>query len=404
MSFQPAALRRAATVVGAAGISVLLVVASGAQAQMPQDPQMPQAPQMQMGAPAPAQGSVGPSLKQVFAGTLAAVLQSTGVGVAGVLTQAIGGAITGWFNKPAARLNQAAAGAGTAPGMAPAAMGAASMPPGGMGDPSMGMGGMPPGPTGMPDPSMGMGGMAQSAPAGMPDPSMGMGGMAPPATTGMAGMAPPPGAMGDPSMGMGGMAPSSPTIYAGVAFEVHARMPGGSYTPVDPATHTFSTGERFVVHYRPSLPGQVMVMNVNPLGQEKQIDMVNVAAGELARLGPYEFRDNTGDETLRLILLPCRTDAMMASTRDIVRVEDDEAPLPGAAPMAAAPAAAPAGPLAGLSQCSAPGTRSVRPQTRDIAKVESEDGTMFALDQVSSQEIASGDLTPREITIAFRHR
>jgi hypothetical protein len=38
--------------------------------------------------------------KQLFAGTLSAVLQTTGVGLATGLTQVMTGAIQNWFNKP----------------------------------------------------------------------------------------------------------------------------------------------------------------------------------------------------------------------------------------------------------------------------------------------------------------
>jgi hypothetical protein len=49
-------------------------------------------------------------------------------------------------------------------------------------------------------------------------------------------------------------------------------------------------------------------------------------------------------------------------------------------------------------------SRDVRPQTRDIVKVGAEEGTMFALDQVSQQEIQAGSITPRELTLTFNHR
>jgi hypothetical protein len=200
-------------------------------------------------------------------------------------------------------------------------------------------------------------------------------------------------------------APSMPAeLYAGLAYEVHATGRDGSVQRVDPAVHTFATGDRFVVLYRPTLPGRVRILNVNPLGQESEIDAVNVAAGELARLGPYEFRGNKGEERLRLVLEPCRSDQMTAATRDIVRA--DAPPTAGAA-YGGMPAAPPsiAAPALGLQSCDAQmGTRSLGVRTRDIAKVAVEDGTMYALDPISKQEASSGLIAPREITISFRHR
>jgi hypothetical protein len=43
-------------------------------------------------------------------------------------------------------------------------------------------------------------------------------------------------------------------------------------------------------------------------------------------------------------------------------------------------------------------------QTRDIRKVAVEGMTGFALDPVSAAEFSSGQVTPREVTISFRHR
>jgi hypothetical protein len=167
---------------------------------------------------------------------------------------------------------------------------------------------------------------------------------------------------------------------------------------VDPATHVFMTGDRFVVMYRPSLPGQVSIYNVNPLGQEKLIDSVNVAAGELTRLGPYEFRANTGTEVLRLSLSPCRNDAMLAMTRDIVKVDE----MPAA--MSSTAMSSPSSPALGLESCSTVASRSLRPQRRDIVKVGAEDGTMFALDPVTPQEMQTGNYTSRDLTLTFNHR
>jgi hypothetical protein len=152
--------------------------------------------------------------------------------------------------------------------------------------------------------------------------------------------------------------------------------------------------------YRPSLPGQVALYNVTldregrPLGPEKLIDTVNVAAGELTRLGPYEFRYNSGNEVLRLVLTACRNDQLMATTRDIVKVDD----FPSPAQAAAAPGSI------SFPNCATVASQTVRPQTRDIVKVGAEEGTMFALDPVSPQEIQAGNFTPRELTLTFNHR
>jgi hypothetical protein len=185
-------------------------------------------------------------------------------------------------------------------------------------------------------------------------------------------------------------APAAPgtsgEVFAGLAFEVHAVVPGGATIPVNPATHEFRTGDRFVVHYRPTLPGQMTVFNINPAGIQSQIDRVDLAAGQLAQLGPYEFAAMTGDEQLRLVLSPCSTPELLAATRDIVNVANA---APGALNLAA---------------CS-PVTRSIRDvPTRDIRKVGVEGTTAFALDPVSANEFSSGQLTPREVTIVFRHR
>ena len=334
-------------IVAAFVIPACLAVGVGAQMT---DPNMQPAPYMQPADPNAPPASGKKVFKQLFAGTLAAVLQASGVGLATGLTTAMSGAIQNWFNKPP-----------KAPGMDAAAAG---------------MGGMPT------SPDLSMGGMtaAPGMPMGMPQP------MTPPDMNAMPAM--PPGMNAMPA------APAAmPSLYAGLAYEVQAIRNGQAMT-VDPATHSFATGERFVVMYRPSLPGQVAIYNVNPLGQETQIDAVNVAAGELTRLGPYEFRATTGREVLRLILSPCRDDGLMATTRDIVKVDE----------MSSAPAGVPVSGALVLPNCSVVAARTDRPQTRDIVKVDSEDGTMFALDPVSQQEIQAGSFTPRELTLTFTHR
>jgi hypothetical protein len=157
---------------------------------------------------------------------------------------------------------------------------------------------------------------------------------------------------------------------------------------VDPATYSVRTGDRFRVYYRPALPGRVDVFNVNAAGQNAQIDTVNVAAGDLATMGPYEFTRLTGEETLILRLSACATPSMLAPTRDIVKAAD--------APMS--------GPQFG--SCSDVVTRGIKRKTkvRDIQKVSMEGGTSFALDAVSPAEMSSGQYAPRQVTITLHHR
>ena len=176
-----------------------------------------------------------------------------------------------------------------------------------------------------------------------------------------------------------------------MAFEVHALGPHGSSTVVDPATHAFQTGDRFVLLYRPSMPGRIEVVNVNPRGVQTTIDTTQVAAGQLMTLGPYEFTDTSGSETLCLVLTPCSDPALLAATRDIVKVGGSP-PFPDAATGSSS-----------LPLCSSPGAQAPT-QTRDIRKVQSDQGTTYALDAVTPQEISTGQYAARQITITFNHR
>jgi hypothetical protein len=191
------------------------------------------------------------------------------------------------------------------------------------------------------------------------------------------------------------LTPSAPTsygntLYAGVAYEVHAIAQGGSAVPVNPATHAFRTGDQFVVYYRPSMPGRMEVYNVNPFGQQTRIDSVSMAAGQMAKLGPYQFAASKGQESLRLVLMPCSSAELMATTRDIVNVSGNMSGTSTAG---------------GFSLASCTATRSVKNiKTRDITKVAMDGMTGFALDPVSSQEYSSGQLDARDVTIAFHHQ
>ncbi len=194
-------------------------------------------------------------------------------------------------------------------------------------------------------------------------------------------------------------APGDNGLFAGIAYEVHAIGADGSATPVNSATYDFHTGDRFKLYYRPSLPGRMEIYNINPTGQQTLIDSSNMAAGQLSELGPYLFTNQAGDESLRLVLSPCSSPQLLARTRDIVRA-DAPPPAPGAA-------AEPTGSGVQLSTCGAPTTRGIdrkKVRTRDIEKVAVDGTTSFALDPVSRQEQASGVVETREVTIIFRHR
>jgi hypothetical protein len=181
-------------------------------------------------------------------------------------------------------------------------------------------------------------------------------------------------------------------VYAGIAYEVQAISADGHSTPINPATHVFRSGDKFTVYYRPSLPGHMKVYNVNPAGKQTLIDASNMAAGQLITLGPYQFTNLSGDESLRLVLAPCSTRQLLASTRDIVRAD------------AAEQAAPRTGSAVQLASCGAPTTRGLDVHTRDIQKVAVDGTTSFALDAVSQQELAAGQVMAREVNIVFHHR
>lgn len=274
--------------------------------------------------PQPSGAGAVPSMKQIFAGTLATVVQVYGGALLGGIAQVITGRLVDWFGRKLE--SPAAPASGLAPdaevGGAPAAQ---------LLDPGQAV----------PQP------MPPGAPVASPD-----------------------------------------GIAAGLAFEVHRLGPGGTTTFVDPAAPDFRTGERFVVFFRPSLPGRMEIYNINPAGQQQLIDTQELAAGQLTRLGPYEFTAMTGDEQLRLVMQPCSSPALTSATRDIVRVPDA---IPAESGLA----------LPGCAMLPSPSAGTV--PTRDIRKVSVEDGTSFALDRVSGEELASGQVAPREVTLRFRH-
>jgi hypothetical protein len=358
-------------------------------------------------------------MRDVFAATLAAVVQSTGVTAADAVSAGLNGAISGWLDRKNQRTTKntmsyygAQPGYAPYPGEQPGAPG--PIPQGypqvpgnaGNGYPSTGYPGTDTSSNGYPNTgypgtdgsSNGYPGPGTQNPAypgtnpsdnGYPStgvPNSGYPGTSPDSgypSTGAAN-AGYPGVPGGDYPGATGAG----SLYAGFAYEIHAIGAGGYAQPVDPATHAFRTGDRFKVVYRPSLPGQVDVYNVNAAGQTSRIDTLGVAAGQLAELGPYEFADMKGSETLILSLAPCSTAALMTATRNIVKV----------------PTSAGANGSFQLSQCGAAATRGLRTKTRDIRKVSVENGTSFALDPLAAGEISSGDVAPRQITISLQHQ
>ena len=181
-------------------------------------------------------------------------------------------------------------------------------------------------------------------------------------------------------------------LYAGIAYEVHIAGADGTFSaPVNSATYEFHTGDKFMVYYRPSLPGHMEIFNINAAGKRTLIDSSNMAAGAMTGLGPYQFTNDGGDETLLLVLSPCSTPQLITTTRDIVKLDTTAPPSPQSNPIQ-------------LGNCGAPTARGLDVHTRDIEKVAVEGSTSFALDPVSPKELKSGQVTPREIPIVFHHR
>jgi hypothetical protein len=178
-------------------------------------------------------------------------------------------------------------------------------------------------------------------------------------------------------------------LQAGVAYEVDAIGRDGSTKAVDPARHVFRTGDRFQVFYRTTLPGRVRVFNIDPRGSESRIDSLEVAAGQLVALGPYQFVDGKGAETLKLVLAPCSSQVLTAATRAIVKA--------GTVQAAADPALR-------ISDCGDAKLRGLRSKTRSIRKTSIDGSTVFALDPMTTDEISTGRVDAREVRIALQHR
>lgn len=181
----------------------------------------------------------------------------------------------------------------------------------------------------------------------------------------------------------------APGHAVGVAYEVHVLERDGGSHAVDPAKHVFHTGDRFQVHFRPALPGRITVSNVDPNGNESRIDQSQLAAGQLATLGPYRFVDAKGSETLKLRLEPCSSPTLAAASRAIVKAGTV---APGSA-----------GTLR-ISDCSEALARGYGAKTRAITKTSLDGATNFALDPMERDEMASGQLTARDVAITLQHR
>jgi hypothetical protein len=372
------------------GLIATIVVSSGvvgaAQAADPYPaPAYPQQyPQPYPQAQYPQQLGAQPnSMRSVFASTVASVAQSTGSAAIVAVADGLTGALKNWFdNRRQKRGTNGALGANyPAPMSMPAPM------------PMPGPGGIPqPGDPNNYPPTNEPAWNSPASAGNVPPPNSaapnGNDGGYPPTNYPNVGYPDP----GYPPAGDANTPPAAPPgqLYAGIAYEIHLLQPDGSTAPVDIERYPFRTGDQFRVYYRPSLPGRVDVYNINPAGQQAQIDSSKVASGELASLGPYQFTDLEGDETLILRLTPCLTPALFATTRSIVKVQGAQ---PGYT----------SDPL-GIGDCNAPATRGLRTKTRDIRKVTVEGGTSFALDPIAPTELGAGDMSPRQVTITLHHR
>jgi hypothetical protein len=132
--------------------------------------------------------------------------------------------------------------------------------------------------------------------------------------------------------------------------------------------------------------GIVEAFNIDNTGREELIDQQQLAAAQFVTLGPYEFVNVKGSETLRVNLRPCVGNAGGAASRGLVRAQ--------IRPELAAV----------LLNCEDPALNQQKTAARGITKVAVEGGTNFALDPVSRSEIASGQIAPREVSIRFQHQ
>ena len=343
-------------------------------------------------------------MRALFAQSLAQVVQTGGSAAVVAVADGLTGALKSWFDNKRLRkgqngaLNAGSYPAGSYPAGSYPATGPTSMTPQGYpqtsypqtGDPNAGSGTYPPAqypPTDTYPP----GGGSNPGDNPYPDPnypnSNYPNGGAQDGSYPQTGGYPQPSGYPQPNYSTPAQLPP-PQVYAGIAYEIHLLQPDGSTQPVDIASYSFRSGDQFRVYYRPSLPGRVDVFNINAAGQTAQIDSSVVAAGELASLGPYQFTDLQGEETLILKLSPCVTPQLYATTRSIVKVQGSQ---PVNNPM-------------GLNDCSSTATRGLKTKTRDIRKVSVEGGTSFALDPIASSELGGGSLSARQVTITLHHR
>jgi hypothetical protein len=394
----------------------------------PQAPQLPVGPASALPLPTqqlPAQPTAfdpnnpaGTSPRFLFASALAMVAKDVGVSVVSSLSQGI----VNWFNRsgtgaqpgtqwtvpppmmggsayPGTLPQQPMAYPQPVPGAMPAGTPLpGSLPPGAMVPGATPPGAMPPGampPGAMPPPYMPSTNPGSPGMPGGPFPATGTPMTGAPMTAAGAPMTPAPGLGSAPPAAapasMSSPLPSAPapapTLYAGIAFEVHVLGAGGTETTVDPGSYVFHSGERFLLYYRPSLPGRVRVFNVSPTGEVIPIETLTLAGAQLAKLGPYQLTDPAGDEALRLVLEPCSSPELVAATRNIVKATDSGP-----------------GPDLSLGSCPTSAQPAAGVGARNIVKTTMDGNTGFALDPVNSQELASGRLTPRETTIAIHHR
>lgn len=184
---------------------------------------------------------------------------------------------------------------------------------------------------------------------------------------------------------------SDQLLHAGIAYEIHLIDQKGQSRAVDPARHAFYTGDRFKVFYRPTLPGRINVINLDPAGVQSRIDTVEVAAGQLASLGPYQFVNSKGKETLILVLEPCNSLMLASVTRSIAKVSQ---PVAQAATV----------PNMNIADCGAAAAYNMGSRTRSIRKMTQDGSTAFALDPLSKYEMQSGNVAARKVQIQLLHR
>lgn len=324
-----------------------------------------------MVVPAP---SIESALRDQFAASIRTVIGAVGTQVASSLSQNI----AHWFATPSPSGTLGA----TAPAAAPAAAFAA-MPAVPVIEPLSPV--LPPANAGV-LPMLPVAIAAPVLPSFSPPPAIVSPVTAPATDTAQSGVAATP--MGGAPSAASQAVDATPALLSGFAYEVHLQKDGRDST-IDPTSFEFHSGDRILVYYRPALPGEIDIFNVDASGTQTRIDSSLAAAGQLLTLGPYEFSGPPLDEHLRIVSLPCTSDALTAMTRSLVKVTDVNAT---ATPLKLS--------VCGASRSLASGRRNAK----EIRKVGSDGTTRFALDPVSKQEQASGQIGPRALTITLIHR